>query len=99
MFAELTKTSDRVKANSAFLSEFSDLLARYGFTDDVGLALIHDHPQIAEDEIAIETPLNDHQLVLTGTPRHMVGDDVVETVWRVSSGNLVCVQGCGGCKV
>lgn len=79
-------------SDEAFVAEFRELLAKYGNLDRFGLCLLHQHFDVAPDEILLES--NDPVArTLTVTPQKLASiPDFKATMW--SLGPLTARQGC-----
>jgi hypothetical protein len=89
-------------SDSACLEEIRDVLVRHGAIERFGITLLHDHFDVAFDEMLLET-CDPGYRVLTMTPASVsaITDEgrLVETNWRFSRNggvlaSLVCRVGC-----
>lgn len=89
-------------SDSTCLDEIRDVLVRHGAIERFGITLLHDHFEVASDEVLVET-CDPESRVLTVTPARFgcVTDEarLVETNWRFSQrgsvlASLVCRVGC-----
>lgn len=91
------------EADRACLEEVRDALARHGRLDRFGLTLLHDHFQLEDDELLVET-CDPETRTLTIAPEVITEPSgpefrLVETNWRFSPegdvvAGLVCKNGC-----
>jgi hypothetical protein len=82
------------------LAAVRDVLEEYGMRERFGVALLHKHFDMAEDEILVEyTDKEDRVLTIKPVKKDEAGS-VIETIWEMgdSNGNkaiLGCRQYCG----
>ena len=95
---------DEVEALSAAddecLDELRAVLARHSALDRFGITLLHDHFELAPDELLVET-CDKHGRVLTMRPvviSELTGGTLLETQWQLtpegSAQRQVCKVGC-----
>jgi hypothetical protein len=98
---EVTPLSD---ADAPCIEEIKSVLERHGALQRFGLCLLHDHFEVADDEVLVERvdPIN---RVLVSQPEHVEAlADVasIETSWRLDSATALtacrssCVPGANG---
>jgi len=89
-------------SDSACLEEIRDVLVRHSAIERFGITLLHDHFDVALDEVLVES-CDPENRVLTVTPARIggVSDEgrLVETNWRFGRrgevlASLVCRVGC-----
>lgn len=88
--------------DAPFLQEVREVFERHGMFERFGLTLLHDHFDIADDELLVET-CDVENRVLTSSPQRIEaaepGDHLVETNWQFAQeggivAGLVCRVGC-----
>lgn len=88
--------------DAPFLQEVREVFERHGMFERFGLTLLHDHFDIADDELLVET-CDVENRVLTSSPQHIdaaePGDRLIETNWKFAQeggivAGLVCRVGC-----
>jgi hypothetical protein len=88
----------RLDSESGLFSEVRDLLKKHGVEKKYGLALLHKHFDLADDEVLVEyTDVESRTLTTKPARRCETSDgDAVETVWSLDSGSaaLVCIVFC-----
>lgn len=91
--------------DATFLEEVRSVFERHGMFERFGLTLLHDHFDIADDEMLVET-CDVENRVLTSSPQRLIsaepaepGDRLIETNWKFAQeggvvAGLVCRVGC-----
>jgi len=82
--------------DQALFDELREVLKRHGAASRFGIALLHRHFDVADDEMLIET-CDTATRTLTSRPRNrkeLDGENVVETSWRLDA--LGAMQVCQG---
>jgi hypothetical protein len=99
---DLTEIEPLGAADDVCLEEVRAVLKRHGALDRFGITLLHDHFDVAEEELLVET-CDPASRTLTIAPMTIAatdeGDRLIETNWRFSDGDsaraaLVCKVGC-----
>jgi hypothetical protein len=80
------------------LNEVRAVLRRHGALDRFGICLLHEHFDIADDEVMVES-VDVDQRTLTTRPVHrdqLTGARSIETSWRLDSGDALteCRRSC-----
>jgi hypothetical protein len=83
----------RLDSEAELFREVRELLKRYGVEQKYGLALLHKHFDLADDEVLVEyADLENRTLVTRPAPRSEVSAvNAVETVWSLDSGLTLMV--------
>lgn len=85
-------------ADESCLSEVRAVLEKHGTLDRFGLALLHDHFPVRDDELLVEfaDPENRQLISRVVSRSEVASTSVVETVWRLGSGEArrVCEKVC-----
>jgi hypothetical protein len=86
----------RLDSEARLFGEVREVLKRYGVERKYGLALLHKHFDLADDEVMMEyTDVENRTLTTKPARRSEVSGDVVETLWSLESGTMtVCVGFC-----
>lgn len=101
-FPDLEEIEPLGSADADCLEEIRQVLVRHGAIERFGITLLHDHFNVAADEILLET-CDPERRVLTATPGRIGGPcdggRFVETNWRFGPNggalaSLVCRVGC-----
>jgi hypothetical protein len=94
----IEKVERRLDSEASLFGEIRELLKRHGVEKKYGLALLHKHFDLADDEVLVEyTDIESRTLIIRPTPRSEASAaNVVETVWSLESGNATasCAQFC-----
>jgi hypothetical protein len=79
----------RLDSEASLFCEISELLKRYGLEKKYGLALLHKHFDLADDEVLVEyADVENRTLIIRPAPRSEASArNAVETVWSLESGN------------
>lgn len=101
-YRDVTDVQPLNDADSECLREIGEVLRRHGAKERFGLTLLHDHFQVAEDELLIEMcDIENRTLTIRPVRRSEFnqGDKLIETNWTFEAGNrlepqLVCKVGC-----
>ncbi len=76
------------------LVELREVLSKHGKIDRLGVALLHSHFVLAEDELLVETSDSEARtLILQPVKRSDVGD-TVGTVWKLTDGDFLAMAHC-----
>ena len=82
----------------AVLAEVGAVLRKHGYTNRLGLCLLHRHFEIGDDEIALEATDADARISTVTVEKRMPGDatnDRLQTMWRFrDSGEALMVTEC-----
>jgi hypothetical protein len=84
---DINDVERRLESEAGLFAEIKDVLKRYGAEKKYGIALLHKHFDLAEDEVLMEyTDIETRTLVSKATKR----DDIslvgaIETVWSLDS--------------
>jgi hypothetical protein len=80
----------RLDSEARLFGEIRELLKRYGVEKKYGLALLHKHFDLADDEVLIEyTDIENRTLITKPAPRSEASScNAVETIWSLESGNV-----------
>ena len=84
----------------AVLDELRAVLVKHGFTSRFGVALLHKHFELADDEVLMETTDVDARMsTLSVEKRSARPERTIETLWRFATKELpdavtVCVNRC-----
>jgi hypothetical protein len=86
----------RLASEDRMFGEVLEVLRRHGAEKKYGLALLHKHFDLADDEVLMEyTDLQNRTLITMPAPRSKVSGDAVETMWSLAGGPAtVCVGFC-----
>jgi hypothetical protein len=78
----------RLDSEARLFGEIRELLKRYGVEKKYGLALLHKHFDLADDEVLVEyTDIENRTLITRPTPRSEASArNAVETIWSLESG-------------
>jgi hypothetical protein len=95
----IDQVEQRLDSEAGLFGEIREILKRYGAEKKYGLALLHKHFDLAEDEVLVEyTDVENRTLITKPAPRSEVTGNVIETVWSLESGDMnmttVCVGFC-----
>jgi hypothetical protein len=82
------------------LAAVRDVLEEYGLRERFGIALLHKHFDMAEDEILVEYACKEDRVLTIKPVKKDEAGSVIETIWEMgdSNGNkaiLGCRQYCG----
>ena len=79
----------RLDSEASLFGEIRELLKRYGVEKKYGLALLHKHFDLADDEVLMEyADVENRTLITRPAPRSAASaGNAVETVWSLESGN------------
>jgi hypothetical protein len=80
----------RLDSEVRLFREVRDLLRRYGVERKYGLALLHKHFDLADDEVLVEyADIENRTLITKPAPRSEASArNAVETIWSLESGNV-----------
>jgi hypothetical protein len=96
--ASIDQVERRLDSEASLFGEIRELLKRYGVEKKYGLALLHKHFDLADDEVLMEyTDIENRTLITRPAPRSEASaGNAVETVWSLESGNVTtaCAQFC-----
>lgn len=86
----------RLESEAGFFTEVRELLKRHGLEKKYGLALLHKHFDLDDDEVLMEyTDLENRMLVSKATKRTEISFvNAIETVWSLDNDNVTT-----GCAV
>jgi hypothetical protein len=94
----IDRVERRLDSEAGLFHEVREVLKRHGVERKYGLALLHKHFDLADDEVLMEyTDIENRMLVTKPAPRSEAsGGNAVETVWSLDSGNTttLCVGFC-----
>lgn len=84
---DINDVERRLESEADVFSEVKEVLKRYGLEKKYGLALLHKHFDLADDEVLMEyTDLENRTLVSKATKRSDISlVDAIETVWSLDS--------------
>jgi hypothetical protein len=91
------RVEPRLDSEADLFGEIRELLKRHGVEKKYGLALLHKHFDLADDEVLMEyTDIKNRTLITKPAPRSEVSGNAVETVWSLESGTMTtaCVGFC-----
>ena len=77
------------------LTEIRDVLKKHGMLDRFGVALLHSHFDVREDEIMLETNDEKSRTLITRPVKQ--SDDVngnVGTIWALTEGDVIAASRC-----
>lgn len=83
------------EGDHACLLELREVLRKYGQQDRFGVALLHSHFDLEEDEVMLET--SDHSnrsLHLNAVRQSETGKHDVGTIWKLADGDLDVASWC-----
>src|SRR5215470_7449232 len=89
--AGIDRVERRLDSEASLFGEIRELLKRYDVEKKYGLALLHKHFDLADDEVLVEyTDIENRTLITRPAPRSEASaGDAVETVWSLESGDAV----------
>lgn len=93
MYAQMPDIDDvepLSEKDEACIREVRNVLAKHGYLKRLGICLLHDHFEIGDDEVLLET-CNVDGKTLTLKPvkkSRLENESVVETSWRLDTGGL-----------
>jgi hypothetical protein len=79
-------------ADAPFLDEMRAVMAKYGNLDRFGLSLLHEHFEVAADEIMLETNDPDQRTTTCTTEKTATLPPYKETMWQLHP--YRALQGC-----
>ena len=86
-------------ADAECLAEIREVLKRHGKLERLGIALLHSHFPLADDEVMLEETDEDARLqTLKPMKRSEVGDYDVGTIWQLRDGVEAMAWGRSYCK-
>jgi hypothetical protein len=95
---DIHQVTRRLDSEAAMFDEVRDVLKRHGVEKKYGLALLHKHFDLAEDEVLMEyTDLENRTLTMKPARRsEAMAGNAIETLWSLDSGNatIACVVFC-----
>jgi len=81
--------------DAACLAEVRDVLKKHGALLRFGVALLHSHFDLADDEIMLESSDDESRSLLTRPVRQAdAGDRSVGTIWMLREGNAETMSWC-----
>jgi hypothetical protein len=88
--AGISQAERRLDSEAQLFGEIRELLKKHGVEKKYGLALLHKHFDLADDEVLMEyTDLESRTLITKPTPRSKASAvNAVETVWSLESGDM-----------
>ena len=87
-FDDIDEVDPMNDTDAECLSEVRDVLSKHGMLKRFGVALLHKHFDLAEDEILLEKSDNDARtLVLKPTKKADAGENNVGTIFALSEGS------------
>jgi hypothetical protein len=95
--APIGRVEPRLESEAPLFDEIHGVLKKYGVERKYGLALLHRHFDLAEDEVLLEfTDVTNRTLTAKPALRSEVAGNAIETVWSLDSGNVVtdCIVFC-----
>jgi hypothetical protein len=94
----IDRVERRLDSEAALFGEIRELLKRHGAEKKYGLALLHKHFDLADDEVLMEyTDLKTRTLITRPAHRSAVtAANAIETIWSLETGNMTtaCVGFC-----
>lgn len=77
------------------LTEIRDVLKKYGNMSRFGIALLHSHFALADDEIMLESSDTDNRtLVSKPVKESLAGGSNIGTVWMLGEGDVTTMSWC-----
>ncbi len=97
---DVTDVARLSESDASCLAELREVLTRHGNLTRFGLTLLHQHFELADDEILVET-CDEERRVLTSRPMkrsEIEGRSVLDTSWRLDTQDALakCVETCVG---
>src|SRR5260370_32755153 len=88
-FANIDDIEPLSSQDTACLEEIREVLARHGALERFGVSLLHEHFEVADDEILVETcDIEARTLVTTPMKRAELGEEaIIQTNWCLRSGD------------
>ncbi len=88
------------EADMPCMQDLREVLVRHGRSDRFGIALLHKHFDLAEDEVLVERTNVESRVQTIRPERIDTPGQVTETIWQLSADGpnaiLGCRQYCGG---
>lgn len=82
-FPDIDEVAPFSESDQACFDEIRSVLEKHGALQRFGLTLLHDHFDIAEDEVLVED-IDAENRILTSRPQKITGTvDAIETSWRL----------------
>ena len=94
---DVSEARTRTEADKPLMDELVSVLRKHNALDRFGLTLLHQHFDIADDEVLLETTdiANREQLIRPVKKSSLEGINYTETSWRLDSGTpmmgCICV--------
>ena len=84
------------EADAACFKEVREVLDRHGALQRFGLTLLHQHFQLADDEVLVESIDVEGRTLTLRPAKRAETENAVETSWRLDSASEIqrCVQSC-----
>lgn len=76
------------------LHEIYEVLKKHGKADRLGVALLHSHFHLADDEILLETSDDEARMLTLRPVRQTEAGDTVGTIWKLRESDTIVMGHC-----